>query len=131
MTSWQADVIADLTATEDEPDGTTFTVTRRAAGTYDGHGVAVPGASSTFPIVASVQAAGDTGRGRSIVPLPEGRRIEDVREVSTATPLIDADEIAIETDAGLVETFVVYSVQTFALEGDKVYLAMAAKSGVP
>jgi hypothetical protein len=61
----------------------TYTVTRRAAATMV-KGRAVPGATSTLTIAASVQPAS----GRDLLQLPEGRRSVETRVVFTATELL-------------------------------------------
>lgn len=78
----------------------TYTVTRRAAATTDGHGRAVAGSTSTLTITAGVQPAS----GRDLQRLPEGRRTIETRVVYTITPLLtggkgaanEADLISIE-----------------------------------
>lgn len=62
----------------------TYTVTRRAAATNDGHGRAVAGSTSTLTITASVQPAS----GRDLMRLPEGRRTIETRVVYTTTRLL-------------------------------------------
>jgi hypothetical protein len=71
-----ADVIADLGAA-------TYQVTRTAVGGRV-NGRYAPGASTTFSIVAGIEA----GSGRDLQDLPEGRRGDEVVTIFTATPLI-------------------------------------------
>lgn len=88
-----SDVIASL-------DTGSYVVTRRAAATYDTHGRAQPGGTSTITIDASVQPAS----GRDLLRLPEGRRSIETRVVFTPTALLvgaqgaanEADLIAID-----------------------------------
>ena len=61
-----------------------YTVTRRAAATTDGHGRNVAGATSSISIVAAVAPAS----GRDLLRLPEGRRANETRMVLTATALL-------------------------------------------
>ncbi len=87
------DVIASL-------DTGSYTVTRRARATFDSHGRAQAGGTSTLTIDASVQPAS----GRDLLRLPEGRRATETRVVYTPTALIvggegaanEADLIAID-----------------------------------
>ena len=61
-----------------------FQVTRTAAGARDGHGRYVPGAQTTFQIVAAIQPI----TGRALQDLEEGRRGEEVVTVFTSTDLV-------------------------------------------
>ncbi len=116
MTSWQADVVSDLT------DDATFTVTRPAPGAHDGSGRWVAGETSTFSIVASVQPI-----RRELLPLPEGRRVQDSRSIVTVTELREEDRLPILVN-GVAQTFEVFEVQgPFTLEGESCYEALAAK----
>jgi hypothetical protein len=75
-----------------------YTVTRRAAGTYDANGVYVPAAPSTFSIDASIQPL----TGRQLMLLPEAFHGEESWAVYTLTELrtesASGDPDAIEID---------------------------------
>lgn len=83
-----------------------YVVTRRAAATYV-DGVAVPGVTSTFGVVAAVVPAS----GRDLLRLPEGRRSVETRAIYTAGPLLvgaragvnEADLVEIDGDAWEVQ----------------------------
>lgn len=65
-----------------------YTRTRTALGTTNSSGVFVPGATSTATIVASVQpVAVRRVAGALLKALPEGRSVEDIRSVHTASDL--------------------------------------------
>ncbi len=89
-----ADLIADLATG-------TYTVTRRAAGTYV-HGIATPGTTSTLSITAAVVPE----RGRDLERLPQGRQTIETRAVYTPTLMLvgaqaganEADLITIDGD---------------------------------
>jgi membrane protein implicated in regulation of membrane protease activity len=94
-----ADLIADF-ATD------TYSVTRRAAATYV-DGIATPGATTTFSILAAVVPAS----GRDLLRLPEGRRSTETKTVYTASVLLvgavggnEADIVTIEGDSWEVQT---------------------------
>jgi hypothetical protein len=72
-----ADVIAEL-------DTGTYTVTRRAAATTDGHGRKLPPLRTQLAIDASIQPA----NGRDLQRLPELRRASETRVIYTTTPLL-------------------------------------------
>jgi hypothetical protein len=84
------------------PTGT-YTVTRTARGATV-LGRYTPGATSTFPLVADVQAVD----GDELKDLPEGRRGAETRVVYAATELVaetpnaDGDVIAIDGDDWVV-----------------------------
>lgn len=90
MTSF-ADAIEDFS--------NTYTVTRRAAGTWV-KGKHLPGSPSTFEIRASVQPMS----GEELLRLPEGMQTSEVRRLFTATKLVARagnavpDEVAIDDD---------------------------------
>lgn len=67
-----ADLVASFTTG-------TYTVTRRVAATYTA-GIATPGATSTFTIVAAVVPAS----GRDLLRLPEGRRSTETKTIYVA-----------------------------------------------
>lgn len=98
-------VIADLATGS-------YTVTRRAADTYDANGVRVLGATSTFAVVACVQPV----LGRELQRLPEARRTREAKALWTQTALQAqpvADRVTIDGEAYEVD-----SVQRWADSGD-------------
>jgi hypothetical protein len=84
----------------------TYTVTRTAQGVYT-NGRYTPGATTTFPIVASIQPV----TGRDLQLLPEGQHASESRIVYTTTELRsratanDPDTIAIDGEAWDVISF--------------------------
>lgn len=60
-----------------------YTVTRTAASTTDGHGRMVAGSTSTFVVLASIQPAS----GRELQTMPEGLYNEDIRIAYTTAEL--------------------------------------------
>lgn len=83
-----------------------YTVTRTAVGSYNGSGIYVPGATSTFTISASIQPTS----GRDLLALPEGQRTQENRtvytetELKTRTPTTDPDKISIDGETWEVKT---------------------------
>lgn len=83
----------------------TVTVTRTAAGTTDGYGRYVPGATSTF----TLDPVGVVPGGSGLKVLPDGYSAEDVRTLYTTTKLVKLpipDQVDIDG-----EDFAVFSVE--------------------
>lgn len=78
-----ADVVTRFSTAAADGDPTGYVVTRSTAATYSTTGRVVDGAFSTFLIDACIQPL----NGRSLMPLPEGTRTDDVIVVDTSTPL--------------------------------------------
>lgn len=78
--------------------GEKYTVTRTARSTFvDGR--AVPGATSTFTIVACIQPMSEPMKGRMLHILPEAQHTEEIRIVHTETELrsgAEPDSISID-----------------------------------
>ena len=106
----------------------TFTVTRTAGaplvlGRYSS------GAVTTFPIVAIEQPYSP----RTMIPLPEGVRVEDVKLIHTNTPLRTRDENG-EADSISIrgENFIVWRVDgPYTLGGSAHYEVHAARKNKP
>lgn len=109
-----------------DPDSP-YTVTRHGAGTYVGGRFVGDPSPSTFSLVATIQPHD----GRTLMPLPEGYRSEDVRLVLAYTPLrtLDsggaADEIAYKS-----ETWTVISVDNYEAFGETHVEAIIARQPV-
>jgi hypothetical protein len=105
----------------------TLTATRRAAGTTDGRGRAVEGATSTFPLQGSVQPV----TGRDLLRLPEGLRTRELVAIISATELHTANAAA-GTVADVVAyqgaSYEVQSVEDWSLLGGY-WRVVAAKEG--
>lgn len=83
----------------------TLTVTRTAVGTTDGFGNYVPGATSTFAIVAGVQPVGS-----ALKTLPEGYSADDGRRLYTTSKLVKLptpDVVTIPDENGVLEDYAV------------------------
>lgn len=109
----------------------TYTVTRRAAGTYV-DGVLVLGSSSTFTIDACVQPA----TGRQIRVLPEGQRSDETIAIWTTTALRTRDAAGAADEISYKGvTFVVANVKQWeAFGGDASgdhYEVLAGKKTAP
>lgn len=106
----------------------TYTVTRRAAESDDGHGRAVAGATSTLSIVASVQPMS----GRDLQALPEGQRADETVVIYTTTFLTTRSETnAPDTLVIGGNTYEVFRVETWVAFGRTHYRAYAARRTVP
>lgn len=110
----------------------TYTVTRRAAHSYDADGLLVLGAASTFSIVASVQPV----TGRNTVAVPEGYRGEEQRVIFTTTELRGLGDStaapAPDTIALGGETWtIVHTEAWYGLSGAPHWRAYAARSAAP
>lgn len=73
----------------------TYTVQRRAVGSYDLHGRYTEGALTTLSIVADVQPLD----GRTLLDDPDGRRGTDRRLLITTTQLYAQSPVAAEASA--------------------------------
>ena len=84
----------------------TYTITRRVAGSYV-NGIYVPGATSTFTIIAAIVPA----TGRDLLRLPEGRRSVETRILFTTSTMLvgaqagtnDADLVTVDGDVWEVQ----------------------------
>lgn len=110
-----------------------YVVTRTAAGDYAATGDYAPGSTSTLLITASVQPLD----GRENVVLPEGVRVEDVRQIFTATELrvadglVDEDVVTIPCPDG-ASPFHVFKVDgPWTLRSTTSYRALAARRRSP
>lgn len=106
----------------------TYTVTRTAASTLS-QGRKVAGSTSTFPTDAIVQPLDP----RTMLPLPEGVRAEDVRLIHTADLIRTQDQNG-EADAFTIggEQFYAWKVSgPWTLRGETHYEVHAARRGKP
>jgi len=103
----------------------TYTVTRVADGSYNASGVYVPGASSSFTIVANIQPAGAQETGLTLQVVPEGFHNEEMRRISTVTPLLTKDVVTIDMDEWKVVRVKRHTV--FGVH----YVAYAARQVIP
>jgi hypothetical protein len=105
----------------------TYTVTRYAAASDDGFGRKVPGATSTFPIVACVQP---DNKGLSNMVGPEGQTGADIASVWTMTELRPTpgsqDEITFRG-----EQWKVFACELWEGLGGTSYRGWAARQKVP
>ena len=116
--------IADFATSSGNGDGT-YTVTRRADGTRTG-GVYTPGATSTITIPAVVVPLGAQG----LEVVPEGFKVGDLLNILTGTELRPS---ATGPDTIVVngETYTIYSVNSFELDGEVHWEAHAARQAIP
>lgn len=103
-----------------------YTVTRRAAPTFDADGIAVAGAGTTFKTgPANLQPAG----GATLKVAPEGLHSEDLRELWTTVELRARPVPDVVTIAG--EPWAVFHVETWAGLGGTHYVAALSRQVVP
>lgn len=108
----------------------TYTVTRAAASTNDGHGRPVEGVITTFPIVASVQS-----EGAELQDEAEGRFSNEVIKVYTASAIL----VATDDNAGVAGDTLVWRGKTYQVKsvavresfGAEHCIATAAYIGTP
>ena len=107
----------------------TYAVTRTANGSYDANGRFTAGATSAINVVAIVQPLDP----RTVLPLPEGVRSEDVRLVHTATLLRTPDGTGAADSISIGgEPYIVFEVAgPFTLNGATHYEIHAARRAVP
>lgn len=110
----------------------TFTVTRWLPSTALG-GVVTRGASSTFPIVASVQPV----TGREIVPAPAATEGEEIKVLYTETEMRGVtkagppDQINIPNPSGVAETWEVKAAHKWDAFEEIFYVVFVSKRGKP
>lgn len=122
-----SDVIARFSTAAQDGSPTGYLVARRAAPTFGSNGKIVTGSSLSFRIDACVQPFNPL---RSLLVLPEGVRVEDVKTIDTTTPMQcnPPDSVTIAGDAYSV--FAVDGPNNFGNAAPR-YTAYAARQKVP
>lgn len=102
---------------------------------YDTHGRAIAPTPTTFSILGNLQPLS----GRDLLVMPEGQRSEETKwlfsfvELRGRGPSNAPDEIAVTYPSGLVETYVVTSVEywPYPPEGVQFWKAKVTRRAVP
>lgn len=107
----------------------TWTVTRRAPSTNDGHGRAVAGSPSTFTIDGSLQPAGGGRKVELAAAAAEGREVRTLIADATlnpATPTQAADVVSVDG-----EDWEVVAAEHWSDDEDDFTTAIVARVAVP
>lgn len=102
---------------------------------YDAHGRALPSVQTSFPIQANLQPLS----GRELMVLPEGQRSEETKwlysdqEIRALGKTNAPDEVDVTYPSGLVETYVVTSVEywPYPPESQEFWKARVSRRAVP